>query len=178
MANQRPTPERLAALKLEIEQRYRLQAKEAKKHNRSRGMAAFRLAELTRWLDDAHGKGVELEATTQSYAIVRIFAHHIGALKDAPRRITIWASVYAPWINPRDLERLINEVTHCPLKWSADKLAWKLKLTDAKRTELNIRTIGAIDCSKDQRAERQRTRRAEAERKRRELKRSSRVPHI
>lgn len=177
MVNSRPSPERLAALKLEIEQRYRLQAKEARKHNRSRGMAAFRLAELTRWLDDAYGKGVELEANTNSYAIVRIFAHHIGALKDAPRRITTWTAVYAPWINPRDLERLINEVTHCPLKWSADKLAWKLKLTDAKRTELNIRTIGAIDCNREQRLERQRARRAQSERKRRELKRS-RVPSI
>lgn len=178
MVNKRPSPERIAALKLEIAQRYRLKAKEAKQHNRSRGMAAFRLAELTRWLDDAYGKGVELEATTQSYAIVRIFAHHIGALKDAPRRITIWAGVFAPWISPRDLERLINEVTHCQLKWTADKLAWKLKLTDAKRTELNIRTIGAIDCSREQRAERQRARRAQAERNRRELKRSTRVPHI
>jgi hypothetical protein len=165
MVNQRPTPAQIALKLLEIEQRYKRKAREAARRNgRSRGMAAIRLSELTRWLDDEYGQGIELPASQHSYMIARIFAHHIGALADAPRRITKWVDVYAPWINPRDLERLITETQECPLRWSADKLAWKLRLTDAKRTELKIRTIGAIDCSKDQRAARRRQ--AEAERQR------------
>jgi hypothetical protein len=161
MVNRRPTPEQIAALKLEIALRYKRQAAKAGKHNRSRGMSAFRLAELTRWLDDTFGQGVELEASEANYAIVRIFAHHLGALADAPRRITRWCDTYAPWISPRDLERLIREVTECPLKWSADKLAWKLGIKDEQRTRLKIRTIGAVDCNRDQRAQRRKQRRVE-----------------
>src|SRR6185312_11862423 len=151
MVNPRPSAKKLAALKFEIARRYKEQEKQARKRNRSRGMAAIRLSELTRWLDDTNGRGVELDASDANYAIVRIFAHHLGSLPDTPRRITVWCSTYAPWISPRDLERLISEVTDCPIKWTADKLAWKLKLTDAKRTDLKIRTIGAIDCNKQQR---------------------------
>lgn len=172
MVNRRPTPELVAALKFEIKQRY---SKKAKVGKRTRSMAAIRLSELTRWLDDSHGAGTELQACEHSVTILRIFAHHMGALPDAPRRITKWVSTYASWVSPRDLERLIGEVMTCPLKWSADKLAWKIRLTDAKRTELKIRTIGAIDCNRDQRKARDRIRRAERERQRRA---ANRVPCI
>lgn len=158
MVNRRPTPEQIAARKYEVAKRYRRKSK--KLANRSRGMAAIRLSELTRWLDDAYGEGVELEPNDASYSIVRIMAHHIGALPDAPRRITRWSATYAPWISPRDLERLISEVVHCPIKWNADKLAWKIRLSDANRTRLKIRTIGAYDFTKEQRQARAKANRA------------------
>jgi hypothetical protein len=161
MVNRRPTPEQEAARHFEIAQRYKRATATARKRNRSRGMAAIRLAELTRWLDDAFGQGVELEPSEASYRIVRIVAHHIGALPDSPRRITRWTATYAPWISPRDLERLLNEVRDCPLKWSADKLAWKIRLDDATRSRLKIRTIGAYDVTKDQRQVRAKAKRAE-----------------
>lgn len=173
MANQRPSPQRVAALKHEIAQRYKRNAAEARKRNRSRGMAAIRLSELTRWLDDQFGEGVELEAGDASYLIVRIFAHHLGALPDTARRITRWTATYAPWISPRDLERLISEVVDCPIKWTADKLAWKIRLTDAKRTELKIRTIGAVDCNREQRAARRKAKRKERDAARYRAKRCS-----
>jgi hypothetical protein len=177
MANQRPDPKILKRKLLDIKLRYDAKSRDVSHTNRSRGMAAIRLSELTRWLDDAYGAGVELDATDASYLIVRIFSHHMGALRDTPRRITSWVATYAPWISPRDLERLINEVTDCPLKWTADKLGWKIKLTDAKRTELKIKTIGAIDCNKDQRKARDKAKRAERERQRRARNRST-VPCI
>jgi hypothetical protein len=59
-----------------------------------------------------------------------------------------------------DRERLISEVTQCPLKWSADKLGWKLRLSDDQRTRLKIRTIGAMGITKDQRAERRKAKQA------------------
>lgn len=181
MVNRRPTPERLATLKIEIDQRYRRQAREAasrQPERRSRGMAAIRLAELTRWLDDTFGKGVELQPSTASYAIVRIFAHHLGTLKAADRRIMGWINMYAPWISLRDRERLITEVSECSMKWSADKLAWKLRLTDAKRTELRIKTIGAIDCNKEQRLARRRQLRAIRDKARNQAKKAKRSPSI
>lgn len=167
MVNRRPDPQTLKRKRLDIKLRYDAHSRDVKQHRRSRAMAAIRLSELTRWLDDTFGKGVELEATDASYLIVRIFAHHMGALSDPPRRIISWVMVYAPWISPRDRERLVNEVTDCPIKWSADKLGWKLHLTDAKRTELKIRTIGAYDFTKDQRRARRRASEAKRQRDRR-----------
>jgi hypothetical protein len=177
MVNRRPTPSELAALKLEIAQRYKRQAnKAAGQRNRSRGMAAIRLAELTRWLDDTFGQGVELEPNAQGELIVRIFAHHFGALRDAPRRFTSWILIYAPWLGLRSRERLIREATEHPIKWSADKLAWKIRLTDEQRTRLKVRTIGAIDCSKEQREARRKAKRAERDAARYQRKRSSQIP--
>lgn len=169
MVNQRPSPEQIAARKFEIAKRYR--RKSAKLANRSRGLAAIRLSELTRWLDDTFGQGVELEASDASYSLVRIVAHHLGALPDSPRRITRWTGTYAPWISPRDLERLIREVIECPIKWGADKLAWKLRLSDATRTRLKIRTIGAFDLTKAQRIARRKAKQAKYDQQRRPRKR-------
>jgi hypothetical protein len=169
VSNRRPSPAQLAARKYEIAQRYKRKA--AKGHNRSRGMAAIRLAELTRWLDDTNGQGIELDAGDHGYMIARIFAHHLGALPDAARRITSWIAIYAPWISLRDRERLITEVAECPIRWSADKLACKIRLSDAARTRLKIRTIGAFDCTKAQRAARRKAKQAEYDQQRRAPKR-------
>jgi hypothetical protein len=172
MVTRRPTLEQISARKYEIAKRYRRKA--AKVGKRTRSMAAIRLAELTRWLHDAYGQGVELDATESGYALVRVFAHHLGALPDAPRRITKWTDTYAPWIDPKGLEILIGEVVSCPLKYTADTLAWKIGLKDAKRTELKIRTIGAVDCSKDQRkARRKELNTARRRQRRAELKAQS-----
>lgn len=171
MVNRRPSPDLVAALKYEIAQRYRRKQAKYTNRNRSRGLAAIRLAELTRWLDDVNGAGVELEPGDISYRLVRIFAHHLGVLPDAPRRITSWIEVYSPWVSLRDRERLIREVLECPIKWSADKLAWKLRLSDAVRSRLKIKTIGAIDLTKAQRLARRKGKRAERDRQRRPRKR-------
>lgn len=173
MVNRRPNPAELAALRLEIAQRYKRQAAQsAGLRNRSRGMAAIRLAELTRWLDDTFGQGVELEPNAQGETIVRIFAHHFGALRDAPRRFTSWILIYAPWLDLRARERLIRDAAERPIKWSADKLAWKIGLKDEQRTRLKIRTIGAIDCSKEQRKARRKAKRAERDAARYQRKRA------
>ena len=170
MNRTRPSAELIAARKWEISRRYDKRFKVGK---RSRGMAAIRVAELTKWLHHVYGAGVELEPSARSETVIRIFAHHLGSLPDAPRRITKWTDTYAPWISPRSLEIIISDVLSHPLKWSADKLAWKLGLTDAMRTELNIKTIGAIDCNAQQRAERRKQDAAARQRARRADKRKA-----
>jgi hypothetical protein len=173
--NQRPSPQQIAARKWEIKRRY---ASKAKVGTRTRSMAAIRLAEITRLIDDRYGRGVELDPCPDSVALARIVAHHMGALPDAPRRIASWLLDRAPWIKGADRERLISEVVACPLKWSADKLAWKIGLTDAKRTELKIRTIGAIDCNQDQRKARRKLEHAARQRASRAAQRQARAQHI
>lgn len=175
MVNWRPTPQQIAARKWEIKRRYSRKAKVGK---RTRSMAAIRISELTRWLDDTHGAGVELEPSDQSIAIVRLFAHHMAGLPDMPRRVTAWLDRYAPWLTLASREVLISECAACPLKWSADKLAWKIRLDDATRARLKIKTIGAIDCNREQRKARDKAKRAERERNRRAAQRASRVPYI
>lgn len=170
MPNRRPSPDLVAARLWEIKRRY---ASKAKVGKRTRSMAAIRLAELTRWLHDTNGAGVELEPSEQSILIVRIFAHHMGALPDMPRRVTGWIERYAPWVSLAGREVLISEVAAKPLKWSADVLAWKLGLKDEQRARLKIRTIGAIDCSKEQRAERRKAKRKERDAARYRAKRCS-----
>jgi hypothetical protein len=62
---------------------------------------------------------------------------------------------------------LIDEVDRPGTYWKADALARELGLDDATRTRLKIRTIGAIDCTKAQRAKRSREHEAAAARARR-----------
>lgn len=175
MANHRPTPQRLAALQFEIARRYKHQSKVGK---RTRSMTAIRLSELTRWLDDVVGAGAELEPSEWSAGIARIFVHHLVTLSDGNRKAADWMATYSPWIGRRDRESMITEANHCPLKWSADKLAWKLRLNDATRTRLKITTIGAIDCNRDQRQARRKRENAERQKRLREAKRLARVHHI
>ncbi len=141
-------------------------------------MAAIRLAELSRWLDDTHGAGTELEPDSHSETIARIFVHHLVILADGRRRAAEWMAIYCPWISIRSREAMISEANHCPIKWTADKLAWKISLKDAKRTELKITTIGAIDVSKEQRAARRKAQQAELQRALRAKRKAERQHHI
>ena len=175
MVNRRPTPDLARARHWEIKQRYERHSKVGK---RTRSMAAIRLAELTRWYNDVHGAGCELEPGDAAVRIAEIFAHHIACLANPERRITQWLAFYAPTIPPQEQERLIGNAIGKPIHWSADKLGWKIRLNDEQRTRLKIKTIGAYDFTKEQRKERDRARRAEAERIRRAAKRASRVPYI
>jgi hypothetical protein len=165
----------IAAKRWEIKRRYEHHPKVGK---RTRSMAAIRISELHRWLGDVVGAGAELEPCDWSAGIARIFVHHFVVLADGNRKAADWLQTYCPWIETRDREYMITEASHCPLKWSADKLAWKIRLTDAKRTELKITTIGTIDCSREQRAARRKANRAELMRQLRERRRQARVNTI
>lgn len=156
--NRRQSPNVVAARLWEIKRRYERHAKVGK---RTKSMAAIRLAELQRWLSDIIGEGVELEPSKWAEDTARIFVHHFIVIADGNRRAAAWLATYSPWISTRDREYMITEANHCPIKWSADKLAWKIRLTMEQRTRLKITTIGAIDCSKDQRAQRRKAKRAE-----------------
>lgn len=161
----RPSPAQIALRKREIAKRY---ARKASKSfsKKPRTTAALRLRDLTRLLDDRFGK-MTVPESDEGLECVRIVAHHLGGLTDAPRRITSWISVCAPWLPIPERERLISEVSENRLRWSADKLAWKLRLTDADRTRLHITTIGAIDCNSDQRKARRKAKQREYDRLRR-----------
>jgi hypothetical protein len=171
----RPPLELVKARQWEIKRRYERKSAVGK---RSRPMAAIRIAELKRWLGDIAGNGVELDASKWSEDVARIFVHHFVVLADGNRRAADWLATYCPWIETRDREYMITEANHCPLKWSADKLAWKIRLSDAKRTELRITTIGAFDVPKDERTKRRKAKQAELQKALRARRKAERQHHI
>jgi hypothetical protein len=141
-------------------------------------MAAIRIAELRRWLGDIIGGGIELDPSKWSEDVARVFVHHFVVLADGNRKASDWLATYCPWIETRDREYMITEANHCPLKWSADKLGWKIRLTDEQRSRLKITTIGAMGITKEQRAQRRKAKRAELMRTLRAKRKADRVNTI
>lgn len=163
-----PTLSKNSAL-AEVAHRYRQKAKQAAKRypqSKPRTHAAIRIRELTDLFDHLWGRARIPEGDI-GFIAARIMVHHIGRLRDGPRRISGWLEHCAGWMDLGDREKLINEVDECPLKWTADKIAWKFGVTDALRTELKLTTIGAIDVPKADRIKR----RAEAKRLKRQADR-------
>lgn len=157
------SPEQLQAAKhAEIAARYRTGTNA--KH-RPVTFAAIRASELTKLYRARYGR--ELPEGDAGVMAARIMVHHLARLRDAPRRIASWLNRWAPWLDLQEGERLIREATECPLKWKADKLAWKLRITSAEREALSIRTIGAIDQTSAERLELAKQRRADRETERR-----------
>lgn len=146
--NVRPDAATIKAKRAEIRRRY------ARKRPPF-SLTAKRIAELedlfhTRYRntlpDDADGR-----------ACAEIMVHHLAGLRDDPRRsIPPWLEQWAPWLSIAAAKDLMADAILRPRRWKADKLAWRLKLTDADRTELGITTIGAIDIGKAARDQRRR----------------------
>lgn len=138
----------------EVAQRYARKARQrAGVVPKSRTMAAARISELTRLFDDLFGP-MRLPNSDDGYQAARVMVHHIGRLKHAERRMSDWLGTCAGFLSMAERERLISEVDECPLKWTADKLAWKFKVTLEQRTRLKLTTIGAIDLPKVERIKR------------------------
>lgn len=173
MSTRRPTPESIAARKREIRLRY---ARKCEVGPRTRPMAAIRIAELSRWLEHVHGN--QAPDDDHGETIARIMVHHLVTLRDGGRRAAQWLDRHAPWIEIRSREGLITQASHHPLKWTARKLGWKIRLTDAVRTELKITTIAPIDVTDEQLKERSKQRRRDRERARRAALKAARVPSI
>jgi hypothetical protein len=159
----RPSPAVIAARKREIAQRY---ARKERQARQPFTLAAVRVAELTR-LYESRWPARELPDDDDGETALRILVNHIGHLRDAPRRISRCIAYWAPWLGLASHERLITAAVEKPLRYRADKLAWKLKVTAAERDELGLRTIGAIDQTRQQRQAIAKVRRRERAKERR-----------
>jgi len=151
MAPYVPKLSKASALR-EVAQRYARKARRGAGH-KPRTQAAIRCAELTRLFDDKFGPMV-LPDNDDGYQAARVMVHHIGRLRHGDRRMASWLNACAGFLSMADRERLISEVEECPLKWTADKLAWKFKVTAEQRARLKLTTIGAIDLPKAERIKR------------------------
>ncbi|WP_426442882.1 hypothetical protein [Bradyrhizobium genosp. P] len=115
-------------------------------------MARLRVSELERFFVHAYG-GRSLPDDDAGRADLRLMADHLAQID--PNRIWIWAADWLPEVEGAELQALIARAG-IGLRWKADPLARELGLTDATRTQLKIRTIGAVDFTKAQREKRRR----------------------
>ena len=86
-----------------------------------------------------------------------IVAHHLAHLGGAPNkvvtRIVEWAAMWAPTFSADKVAERAELVAAKPIKFRADTLAWRLRLTMEERTRLKITSIGAVDVPKEDRPE-------------------------
>jgi hypothetical protein len=160
--NRRPDAATLKAKRAEIRRRY---ARGKPKFS----LAGRRVAELeqlfharyrTTLPDDADGR-----------ACAEIMAHHLAGTSEDPRRsIPPWLEQWAPWLSIADAKAIMADAILRPRRWKADKLAWRLKLTDTDRERLGITTIGSIDVSRAERTQRREARKYQRLVMRRRLK--------
>jgi hypothetical protein len=162
----RPSLEAVAARKREIADRY---ASAKRKKLGALTMAAIRASEMTRLYKKRYPSG-QLPDDEDGEELARLMLQHLNRLRDAPRRMSRWLDRWMTGLDLASHERMISDALTVQLRYRADKLAWKLKVTVAERQALNLRTIGAIDQTREQRARLVQERKRERDRARRRVK--------
>lgn len=87
-----------------------------------------------------------------------IAINHLACLAHPRKHIADWIDAWAPWLTAGEQRELVGRSLANPQRWTADQLAWRLRLTKEQRHMLGITTIGAIDESKSARTKRRRER--------------------
>ncbi|MBR0797361.1 hypothetical protein JQ615_18395 [Bradyrhizobium jicamae] len=156
----------------EIKRRYAWQAQQrSEKPDQARLITLIRLRELERIFQSRYGRF--LPDDDAGVDDLTVAAHHVAFLRgDVVTHIVAWARSWAPWLPQDKAKHLAERVAADPRKFTADALAWRLRLSMAERTALKITTIGAFDVSKAEREEERKRKRREAERARRAKARS------
>jgi hypothetical protein len=115
-------------------------------------LAGFRIAELRRLFLHRYGHTLPDDDAGRDDAF--IIANHMAWRPDADRRIPGWLSLWCPWMSTSDVADLTHRVLDKPSWWGPDALAKLLHLKEAERSRHKIRTIGAIDLTREMRLER------------------------
>lgn len=119
-------------------------------------IAALRLHDLARLFRARYG--VTLPDDDAGRDDMMVAVNHLASLAHPKRRIENWLDLWAPWLSRAESQTIIAAAILEQHHWTADQLAWRMRLTDADRTALGITTIGAVDCSKSQRTKRRKAR--------------------
>jgi hypothetical protein len=100
--------------------------------------------------------GTELPDDDAGRDDLYVAINHLACLAHPRRHIDAWMQTWAPWITAKEQLELVGRAMAMPERWTADKLAWRMRMTMEQRTVLGLTTIGAIDCPKAARAKRRR----------------------
>ena len=120
-----------------------------KKSSRGFDMPAIRRAEIERY-----ARAIKVADTDDFRSFLLAWQWHNPNSGDAVGALMLAAQRMGGAITEAESELLIEEADTVPKCRKADLLAKYLHLTDKMRTELQIRTIGSVDVSKQQRAKR------------------------
>jgi hypothetical protein len=161
-ANGSCAPRAIDLRRAEIERRY----KQKKADKAPISLTALRIAELRRLFLDRYGRTLPNDDAGRDDVLV--MAHHIARRQgDAPKAIRSWIELSAPWMSSTETDVTVAAVLARPLKWRADTLAKRLRLTEAERRRLRICTIGAIDMTQAERKQARKLRQRQRDRARR-----------
>lgn len=123
--------------------------------------ATFRCVELEKLFQDRYGEQLPDDDAGRDDA--EIMLHHLARRTLKPDQINWlmndWLDRRAPWLADSERDELIARVIVNPLRFTADKLGTRLRLTAACRRRLGITTIGDTETTAEQRQQ------ARAERK-------------
>lgn len=143
-------------------------------------IASLRLHDLARLFRSRYG--IVLPDDDAGMDDIEVAVNHLASLAHPRGRITKWLGLWAPWLTIAAQTALITKAIAGPQHWTADQLAWRLRLTNQEREMLGITTIGAVDLSKRERTKRRKQRAKERMAKLRQAKgatpRSNRPPSI
>jgi hypothetical protein len=116
----------------------------------NRLIALLRVSELSVVFKDRWG--VTLPDDDAGRDDLRLLFHHLAATGgDVTTKMVGHANRWAPWLPAPQARRLANEVAARPMKFHADTLAHRLRLTYKDRRRLKVRTIGCIEMTAEQR---------------------------
>jgi hypothetical protein len=140
----------------EIKSRYAaLREKYRSEAAQFRFITFMRVGDLESIFEDRYGLHLPDDDAGRDDLVVMAnhLAHYGGAPETVVGRVVEWAALHAPTISTDRVTALASKVAARPIKWSADKLAWRMRLTMEDRTRLGITTIGAFDVGKKDRPE-------------------------
>ncbi|MDB5937583.1 MAG: hypothetical protein JWQ01_4927 [Massilia sp.] len=115
-------------------------------------LVGLRLNDLAKLFRSRYGTTLPDDDAGRDDLMVAV--HHLASLAHPRGHMTRWLEVWAPWLTIVEQKAIMAEAIANPQRWTADGLAWRLRLTKEQRTMLGITTIGAIDESKAMRAKR------------------------
>jgi hypothetical protein len=135
----RPEPHIVRAKKREIAVRHR--------NGRKFSQAPIRVAELDRLFE--HRYGPTLPDDDAGRDDTWIMVHHIALMSvDVEKRIRSWLARRTPWMQPDEIEAMITNVFAKAVRWRAETLGKRVRLTWIERCALRIGTFRAFDMSK------------------------------
>jgi hypothetical protein len=138
------------------------------------GIAHLRLRELRIIFQHRYGHTLpDDDAGREDLAIA--LDHAAGLSGDPRQRMMNFASIWAPWIDPDELEDMIENALRNGQRWTADALADQLGLTESQRKDWAIKTIGIAGMHKAERVVIQKARKRVRDRDRKRLKQAAKA---
>lgn len=137
-------PDPKAALRVEIKLRHKRKARARKRT--APQISTLRLNDLARLFRARYGFTLPNDDAGRDDLFVAL--SHIATLARSRDRMGRYVEIWAPWLTVAEARQAIDHALTEPQCWSADQLAWRMRLTAADRATLGITTIGAIDLNK------------------------------